>query len=434
MPLLSRAHYRREMIAWLFLPVMLGAVEGGVIGVLAKNLFAGTVEAHQLNLAVAVLMGAPAFANVTSFLWAALSHGRHKIRFLVALQVTTAVLIGLIALAPRDGTGLAVMTGGVVGARMCWSGVVTIRSTVWRQNYPRASRATVAGKLATVQSIMLSVVGLAVGAAMQMDQGAFRVIFPVAAAVGLLGTWFYSGLRMRGHRALVRAERRDDRAGAALISPLVIWDVLRGDRGFRRYMGCMFLFGTGNLMTAAPLVIMLRDRFAFAEFRSVLIASAIPTLLMPLSIPVWSHLLDRVHIVRFRAVHSWAMISSIVCLLIGAVALQPALLYTAAALKGVAFGGGVLGWNLGHHDFAPSHQAARYMGVHVTLTGLRGLVAPVAGVGLYELLEGVRPGSGPWVFAVCLALSLAGGLGFGLMSRSMRASPTVFPARLPTIG
>jgi hypothetical protein len=42
MPLLCRASYRRELVAWMFLPVMLGAVEGGVAGVLAKIVFEGS--------------------------------------------------------------------------------------------------------------------------------------------------------------------------------------------------------------------------------------------------------------------------------------------------------------------------------------------------------------------------------------------------------
>ena len=59
------------------------------------------------------------------------------------------------------------------------------------------------------------------------------------------------------------------------------------------------------------------------------------------------------------------------------------------------------------------------MGVHVTLTGVRGLIAPFAAIGLYEMLNGLHAGAGAWVFAVCLILTATGALGFGLMRRSM---------------
>ena len=70
LPLLLRAHYGRELGAWCLLPLMLGALEGGVVAVIAKTVFSASVHTRWLNLAVAILVGAPAFANVVSFLWA----------------------------------------------------------------------------------------------------------------------------------------------------------------------------------------------------------------------------------------------------------------------------------------------------------------------------------------------------------------------------
>jgi MFS family permease len=423
MPRLSRGHYRRELVAWMFLPIMLATVEGGVTGVIAKNAFTGAVSSRSLNLAVGVLAAAPAFANILSFVWAALSHGRHKIRFLVALQVLTAGFVACIAAAPRDAAGLVLLMVGVVGARMCWSGVVTIRATVWRANYPRTDRATLAGKLATVQAVMLTVVGIVVGAAMDHDENAFRWLYPLAAAIGLVGTWHYRGLRVRGHRALMRAEQDGDESAITLVNPLVAWRVVRGDRRFGAYMLCMFVFGFGNLMVSAPLIIMLRDRFGLEQLPSILITLSIPTLIMTVTIGPWSKLLDRVHIVHFRAVHSVTFVASTGAFLAGALLREPWLLYLGAVFKGVAFGGGVLGWNLGHHDFAPRHRASQYMGIHVSLTGLRGLIAPALAVLVYELLEAGRPGSGAWVLAVCLGLTVTGAVGFNVMARRTPRDP-----------
>ena len=47
-PLMSRLQYRRELVAWMFLPAMLGVVEGGVVGVLAKFAFDGVVATRTL--------------------------------------------------------------------------------------------------------------------------------------------------------------------------------------------------------------------------------------------------------------------------------------------------------------------------------------------------------------------------------------------------
>ncbi|MCH7645669.1 MAG: hypothetical protein IH788_00540 [Nitrospinae bacterium] len=140
---------------------------------------------------------------------------------------------------------------------------------------------------------------------------------------------------------------------------------------------------------------------------------------MAVTIPAWARLMDRVHIVHFRAIHSWVAVAVAATMLLGALLREPSLIWVAAALRGVTFGGGMLAWNLGHHDFAPLADASRYMGVHVTLTGVRGLIAPFGAVGLYELLNSFSAGAGAWVFAVCVALTATGAVGFGFMHRAM---------------
>src|SRR6185436_4936996 len=61
LPQMLRASYGREFVAWWFLPLMLGAIEGGVISVIVKRGFAGvpSISAAQLNFAVAAVTAAP---------------------------------------------------------------------------------------------------------------------------------------------------------------------------------------------------------------------------------------------------------------------------------------------------------------------------------------------------------------------------------------
>ena len=65
----------RELVAWAFLPMMMGAIEGGVVGVLTKRMFDGFVDQSVLDWSVAALTAAQGFASMSSFLWAAFSHG-----------------------------------------------------------------------------------------------------------------------------------------------------------------------------------------------------------------------------------------------------------------------------------------------------------------------------------------------------------------------
>jgi hypothetical protein len=271
------------------------------------------------------------------------------------------VLVASVAFAPRTGAGLMLVMVAAIGARMCWSGVVTLRATVWQANYPRSTRARMAGKLATIQALTLSGVGVVIAFAMSRNDDAFRALYPATAAVGLAGALVYGRMRVRGHRALRRRERDGDRSVQQLLSPAAIARVLNRDPLFARYMALMFVFGLGNLMIVPVLVNVLRDEFGFGYRGGILIAATIPVGLMPLSIPLWARLLDRMHILRFRAVHCWSFLAATAVFTLGGITHWAACLWIGSALRGLAIGGGVLAWNLGHQDFTdPSGGAATW--------------------------------------------------------------------------
>lgn len=414
LPPMLRHNYAKEFIAWWFLPLMLAVVEGGVIAVIVKNTYGALpgMDPRELNFVVAALTAAPAAANITSFLWSALSHGRRKVRFITGLQLACVAMILLMALAPQTYVGMYLLAAAVYGTRIFWTGVITIRTIVWRNNYPRADRARIAGKLAAVQSIMLTGFGSLLGFAMDWDPRAFHYLYAAAGLLSLIGVWIYASVRLRGQQRLTRMERAGGVTERPSFSPAAVLRVLRDDPLYRRFMRCMFIFGLGNMMITAPLAIIVKEQFGMGNFAGILINSSIPAGCMLISIPLWARLLDRRHVVGFRAVHSWSFVAASALILFACGLGQAWLLYPASVALGLSFGGGVLAWNLGHHDFAPAHRASQYMGVHVTLTGVRGLMAPFLGVGLYELLNGYQPGLGNWVFVFTLLLNVTGAIGF----------------------
>jgi hypothetical protein len=161
LPPMLRRTYGRELVSWAFLPLMLGAIEGGAIAVVIKKAFDGQpgVDPEWLDLATAWALAAPNIANLTSFIWAALARGRPKVPFISWLQIVACTLVAAIALFPRDAFGLVAVCIVLGLARTAWTGVITVRAAVWRNNYPNANRATIAGKLATIQSIFLAAAG-----------------------------------------------------------------------------------------------------------------------------------------------------------------------------------------------------------------------------------------------------------------------------------
>lgn len=425
-PPMARQNYARELTAALFFPFALTAFEGSIISVLVKIAFEGSVERDVLNRAVSLLAVIPALANISSFVWVRLSHGKDKVRFLRRLQLGVAGVVFLMGLAPRNGTGLWLLVAGVLVARGCWAGIATIRSTIWHANYPAGARARITGRFAAVQVTLIALLGGALGNAMDADERAFRVMFPLGAAVALIGWWIWGGIRVRGHARLLFDEVNGNEREMPSFNPAAMVRVLAADRRYAVFMGLQFLLGIGNITSMAVLALILRERFETDYSWSIRVATSIPMLMMPLAIPFWAKLLDRTHIVHFRAIHSWLFVAALACLASAAYTGVFWIMIPFAVLKGVAFGGGVLGWTLGHLDFAPPGKASNYMGVHVTLTGVRGIIAWLAGESLYDAtFDPARPGTAAVVPLCCLVLTILGAVGFVLMSRWYRRGTPV---------
>jgi hypothetical protein len=271
-----------------------------------------------------------------------------------------------------------------------------------------------------VQALVLASVSFGVGEAMDLNENAIRWVYPVAASFGVLGAWIYSKIRVKGHREILQDERKSPHLVSYL--PWKTFQLLFEDRSFAKYMTCQFIFGVGNLMLTAPLVIILSDQFDLGYLGEILIVSTIPILMIPVSTLFWAKLLHRMHVLSFRSIHSWFFVVSSICIGVSIATHSVAGLWAGAAIRGIGFGGGVLAWNLGHQDYAPVEQSARYMGLHVTLTGIRGLLAPALGMALYSILLQNGFQAGPIVFYVGASLSAIGGIGFILLAKAHKTT------------
>ena len=204
------------------------------------------------------------------------------------------------------------------------------------------------------------------------------------------------------------------RVGKALSPGHLITEMarlLRRDRRYTRYLVANALMGVGVQIVMPVQVIVLSGAFEL-YWISVVLIEIIPKLTMFGSLARWGRWFDRVPITRFR-VHTSAYAAGAVLFggiatwlitanwISAAVALPVAVVLFAvrSVIQGMQRGGGSLAWNLGHLHFSKPHEAELYLGIHVSLTGLRGLVSPFVGVLLWHLI-----GWGVWgiAFALCI--------------------------------
>ncbi len=421
-PRMVAALVPRELANWSLTAVALGALEGGLLGVIVKNQFAGVASPMVVNIAVAVVAAAPSFTNLASFLFAALASGRDKMALLSRLMLLMGLCLVIMALPGRTASGLLIFCVMTVLARTAWSGILIVRAAVWRANYSRAWRARVTARIVQMASLLVASYSALIGLLLDWRADAFRPAFILGAACALVAAHFNRKSRFRRQRQLIAAELAEQTLQGRRLSIPVLVAVLRRDINFRNYMVAMMVFGSGNLMLLPMLLILLNEQLQLSQLHQVTVTSSLPLLVLCFSVSFWARLLDRRHIFSYRAIHSWFFVGSSALFATAVIMKQTELLWPASVVLGGAYAGGHLGWNLGHNDFSSDGNASQYMAIHVMLTGLRGLIMPLIGVGFYQYLAAWWPEYGAWALLLPLSLSLCGALIFVVLHLRLKRS------------
>jgi hypothetical protein len=409
-----------ERRAWTLIYLCLGLVEGGTAAVMVRALFGDQAPAFAVDIVLAVVSSAPAWSNLFSMQYARRAQGRPKIAFLFPLLIAMAVCVAAIALVPKSGVGLVLFFVLYASARLLWAGVETVRAVLWSVNYPTRLRARITGRIQINTSIAVAAVGLAVGWLLGQDGPWWRLALVAGAGFGVAGALAFRQFRVRREADLLQAERTRVQEGATF-GLAGMRALLERDPAFRGYQFGMSMFGAGILSLTPLLIVCLNDVLGVPAFTQVLVTTTLPILMVPIAVQPWARYLDRHRVLAFRALHGRIAIVAIALLAAAVVFELPVLLWPGSLLLGVCTAAGGLGWTIGHNDFAPRGEETRYMALHVTLTGMRGLVAPPLTIAAYHGLEALRGGAGVAALAVPLVLVAGGAWQFDRMHRARRA-------------
>ena len=414
--------FRAEKASELTLPGAIVLLEGGVVGVIAAKIYA--VEPMTL----ALISAAPMFANLSSFFWSKIAAGRSKVAIACLLQALIIACVVAVALAPSGNWGAFVLVSSMIASRVLLAGVVTVRSVIWSLNYARHQRARATSQLQMINAVVTVLISSAIGPLLDTYPNSVGWIYWAGAVLGCLGLVLFAQVRVIGEvRQRVR-ERRERRNPETAIGFL---EILRTDRLFRWYQVNMFAAGFGAMLVEAPLIFIITRQMQASYTESIALTMVIPFAVSLLSMPLWANYLDRVHVAQFRSRQSVLWILAQLLTMIGAILGSFVWLVIARTIMGIARGGGSLAWQLGHNDFAKPDQLGAYMGLHVTLTGVRGAIAPFLGIILYTgwrsggLMPGSWEGVGAGVFGVAAVISGLSGWGFYRLYRTMKREGSI---------
>jgi hypothetical protein len=425
-PYLSRASYVRELRTAATYPVAMALTEGAFASVVAQKYFnAGAVL-------VSIIVAAPMFGNIAALVWSDLAEGKPRIRFANHLQMAVAfclLAVGLTWLLPKpQGAWLFALL--MVSVRVLASGIVTIRSVVWRMNYPRDRRAQIVSRITVIATASMALASGLGAALVDRVNSAYVFVYFGAALLALVGMRQFAKVRIRGEGQLLRRERMEEADDALQglpprrrrpVSHLIelfadARQLLREDRQFRTYQRWQMLMGMSFLMMLPALYTLVNTKLTRPNtdyLLATVVSYAIPTVTQVVFTQIWAPIFDRIRFSKFRFIQSVVGLFAHALIATGALFGSLPMLACATFVLGVAQAAGGLAWNLGQNAFAPPDQVQRYMGVHVMLTGLRGFIAPFAGTAAFVVLGWY--GWERYTFLIPLVVCALGAYGFYTM-------------------
>ncbi|HTO68233.1 MAG TPA: MFS transporter [Myxococcota bacterium] len=399
-------------------------MEGGFVGVIADKLF------HVHPAVLALVTAAPMFGNLSSSLWARLAHGRRRVPWTAALMAAFTLCVAGVVAIPEGTAGAALLVGLQIVSRQLLGGVTTLRSIVWTLNYGREVRGKLTARLSMISTVSFVATSWLGGQLLEANPQNFRLAYALGALASAVGVFAFSRVPLAGE-----AEHLAEERSAAHHATGGVLALLRADRLYARFLGWQMIGGISNMMVEAPVLYLVSREMQASYSESIAATMVVPFALALVTIPFWALFIDRVHVTAFRAVHGWTFTLSQLLLWLGAGVHSLPLVFVSRCVQGAARGGGALAWSLGHNDFATRERAGLYMGVHVTLTGIRGAIAPFLGMALYvgwsahSLYGGALElpawrGLGDGLMPVAAALSAASAIGFRRLQKSIQALQT----------
>lgn len=403
-PLLARVNYRLERNHVLGWGVVTGLIEGNTASIVVAKTF------HASDLLIAVVLATPMLANLLSLAWGVLIRGRPRQRTFVLLAAATLIATMSVAFTPADWQpwGGWLFAAQVALGRTFLAGIVTLRSSMWSINYPTHLRATITGRIQGLRFLSALLATLSIMSLFSHDAALYRWVYPAVGLIGALSLIPAMRMRVRWERRELRAYRaartRQERSFVAGLRESL--GILQQDRAFARYCTAQYFLGSANLMLDAVLNIIVTKRLFFStsggpqpfdHLSASVVMDLLPNVVMLYFLPITSRQFDRVGVLRFRISNSAVWLASCAAAT-AAVALFAwngyaattaglVVLGLARLLNGLGRSGGAVAWNLGHLHFARREQADLYMGIHVALTGLRGIIMPFVGLLAYKWLD-----------------------------------------------
>jgi len=244
----------------------------------------------------------------------------------------------------------------------------------------------------SVNKVMMLVTTFSYGLLLDYDHYAFTYVFPVLGALGVFSIYLLSRISYIEERTEALSRSFMDSVKGSLKN---LVRILRFNAPYRDYeLGFMF-YGFAFMSTKAVITLFYKEELDL-NYTSVAFYQNGFNILAIVLLPVFGKLLGRTDPRRFVMLTYSSL--ALYLFFIGFTQYFPFyidvweiqlywFLLLAIIFKGVFVSTMSLSWSIGSSYFCSKEEAGDYQSVHLTLTGLRAIFAPLVGVMFYEMIS-----------------------------------------------
>ncbi len=269
--------------------------------------------------------------------------------------------------------------------------IIPGQNNIYQKNIGSKRRARVFGLTLSLGMTVSVIVTFIAGRMLDLREESFRWILAFTGVCGFLSAAALSLIRIQEPVIKKSCERLSWKQ--ILLEPVSgTLRLLKENKDFAAFERSFSIYGMGFIMMQPIIPIYLVDKLHLSYTVNFLAKGIVSQLGMLLLSPVIGKYHDRMHPYRFMA-GAFGLLMFFPLLVVassvaqGSLTLPVILIFTAYAVFGLAMAAVNITWNMGSIYFAGDENASIYQSVHVTMTGIRGLIAPVLGIVLYKMVS-----------------------------------------------
>ncbi len=297
------------------------------------------------------------------------------------------------------------------------------RNSIYQMNITWKNRGIIFGYTSSLITLVIICTSFMAGKILDINENWFRYIFAVVGIMGCIGALIM---------ALIKIKKRsfEDKAFLNLkqffVKPIKrTLEVLKENRDFAIFQRNFFIYGV-SFMILLPAIPKYLVEYLQMNYTHTFLAKGIISQIGILFLaPFAGKIFDRKNPALFTTLIFLIISFYPFTLLISSLFIRYSfvnyIVYLAFFIFGIAMSGLIISWNISSIYFAGKEDVSMYQGVHVTLTGVRGLFAPFLGLLIMKTL-GIRALFCTAMFLFLLASTLSYKLYLAMDKKELKIS------------